>query len=62
VRDRFRQQVLHGISQNLRNEEIAAGTNVAERTVKFHVAALRAKLQVRTRVSLTQKLGFDVGS
>jgi DNA-binding CsgD family transcriptional regulator len=50
------QQVLRGILQNLRNKEIAAGMNVAERTVKFHVAALLEKFHVRTRLSLTQKL------
>lgn len=49
-------QVLRGILQNLRNKEIAAGMNVAERTVKFHVAALLEKFHVRTRVSLTQKV------
>jgi DNA-binding CsgD family transcriptional regulator len=51
------QQVLRGIFQNLRNKEIAASMNVAERTVKFHVAALLAKFHVRTRVNLTEKLG-----
>jgi DNA-binding CsgD family transcriptional regulator len=51
------QQVLRGIFQNLRNKEIAAGMNVAERTVKFHVASLLAKFHVRTRVNLTEKLG-----
>ena len=50
------QQVLRGIFQNLRNKEIAAAMNVAERTVKFHVAALLEKFQVATRVDLTEKV------
>jgi len=51
------QQVLRGIFQNLRNKEIAASMGVAERTVKFHVAALLQKFQVGTRVGLTEKVG-----
>lgn len=51
------QQVLRGIFQNLRNKEIAASMNVAERTVKFHVAALLQKFHVGTRVGLIEKVG-----
>lgn len=50
------QQVLRGIFQNLRNKEIAASIGVAERTVKFHVAALLQKFHVETRVGLTEKV------
>ena len=51
------QEVLRGILQNLRNKEIAAGMNVAERTVKFHIAALLQKFHVPTRASLAEKVG-----
>jgi DNA-binding CsgD family transcriptional regulator len=50
------QQVLRGMFQNLRNKEIAAQMNVAERTVKFHVSALLQKFKVADRASLIQKV------
>jgi DNA-binding CsgD family transcriptional regulator len=50
------QQVLRGMFQNMRNKEIAAQMNVAERTVKFHVSALLQKFKVADRASLIQKV------
>jgi len=56
------QQVLRGIFQNLRNKEIAAGMNVSERTVKFHVAALLRKFEVTTRVALVERMNSLISS
>jgi DNA-binding CsgD family transcriptional regulator len=56
------QQVLRWMFQNLRNKEIAAQMNVAERTVKFHVSALLHKFKVADRASLIQKVDELVSS
>lgn len=62
---RREQEVLEGILQNRANKEIAAGLNVSERTVKFHVSSLLSKFHVRDRVELmrhTTRPAFSWGS
>jgi DNA-binding NarL/FixJ family response regulator len=43
------QEVLMLIADGLSNREIGAQLGIAERTAKFHVASLNAKLEVRSR-------------
>jgi DNA-binding CsgD family transcriptional regulator len=52
---RREEEVLRGVCQNLANKEIAAGLNISERTVKFHVSALLAKFGVHGRVELMRE-------
>jgi DNA-binding NarL/FixJ family response regulator len=46
------QEVLEPLLENLANKEIASRFNISERTVKFHVANLLAKFNVRRRADL----------
>jgi DNA-binding NarL/FixJ family response regulator len=48
------QEVLQGLLKNLANKEIAERLHISERTVKFHVASLLRKFQVRRRAELIQ--------
>lgn len=43
------QEVLAELARGLQNKEIAANLQISERTVKFHVSAILAKLQVGNR-------------
>jgi two-component system nitrate/nitrite response regulator NarL len=49
---RREQEVLDGICESLSNKEIGSRINAAERTVKFHVTSLLAKVGVRSRRDL----------
>src|ERR1700678_1086484 len=49
---RREREVLDGLLENLANKEIASRLNISERTVKFHVANLLAKFNVRRRADL----------
>lgn len=51
---RREQEVLKLVSENLSNKEIAARMGISERTVKFHVSSLLAKLGARDRVELAR--------
>jgi DNA-binding NarL/FixJ family response regulator len=46
------QQVLDGICESLSNKEIGNRINLTERTVKFHVTSLFAKVGVKSRRDL----------
>ncbi len=48
-------EVLSGLMKSLANKEIAAGLNLSERTVKFHVSSLLAKFRVRGRMELVRE-------
>jgi len=48
-------EVLSGLMKSLANKEIAAGLNLSERTVKFHVSSLLAKFRVRGRMELVRQ-------
>jgi DNA-binding CsgD family transcriptional regulator len=52
---RREEEVLAGLMKSLANKEIAAGLNLSERTVKFHVSSLLAKFQVRGRMELVRE-------
>ena len=52
---RREQEVLDGILQRLTNKEIAAKLNLSERTVKFHVHSLLAKVGVADRLALSRE-------
>lgn len=45
-------EVLHAVTNNLGNKEIAFQLSISVRTVKFHVSALLAKFGVQTRTQL----------
>jgi DNA-binding CsgD family transcriptional regulator len=45
-------EVLHAVTSNLENKEIAFQLSISVRTVKFHVSALLAKFGVQTRSQL----------
>lgn len=45
-------EVLNLVTQGRPNQEIAARLNVTERTIKFHVSSILAKLAVRSRAEL----------
>src|SRR5260370_1530007 len=49
---RREEEVLCGGMRRLANKEIAASVNLSERTVKFHVSSLLAKVRVRGRMEL----------
>jgi DNA-binding CsgD family transcriptional regulator len=49
---RRQEEVLSGVMRGLANKEIAATSNLSERTVKFHVSALLTKFRVRGRSEL----------
>ena len=44
------QEVIELLAQGCRDREVAERLYISERTVKFHVKNILAKLQVRTRV------------
>jgi DNA-binding NarL/FixJ family response regulator len=48
-------EVLRLVAQGRRNHEIAAQLVVTERTVRFHVSRLLAKLGVRSRTELAHQ-------
>ena len=48
------QQVLQLLAQGLQNKEIAARLSIGERTAKFHVSAIMAKLGVSNRVEVVR--------
>jgi len=52
-------QVLHAVTENLANKEIASKLSISVRTVKFHVSALLAKFGVTTRTELSISLRRD---
>jgi DNA-binding NarL/FixJ family response regulator len=49
------QDVLAELARGLQNKEIAASLQISERTVKFHVSAILAKLQVGNRTEAVAK-------
>ncbi|HEU5011504.1 MAG TPA: response regulator transcription factor [Roseiflexaceae bacterium] len=49
------QEVLAELARGLQNKEIAASLQISERTVKFHVSAILAKLQVGNRTEAVAK-------
>lgn len=51
--------VFRGIRRRLANKEIAAELRISERTVKYHVSSLLAKLRCTTRAELQFKFGYD---
>jgi DNA-binding CsgD family transcriptional regulator len=51
---RREQEVLRFVAESLCNKEIAARLCISERTVKFHVSSLLAKLGARDRVELAR--------
>ena len=55
---RREQEVLDGVLQGLGNKEIASRLNVSERTVKFHVSSLLAKLGVTDRIALSREVSL----
>jgi DNA-binding CsgD family transcriptional regulator len=52
---RREEEVLDGVMRSLANKEIAAGLNLSERTVKFHVSSLLSKFRVRGRMELVRE-------
>lgn len=56
---RKEREVLDGILAEMLNKEIAGQMNVQERTVKWHVANVLQKFQVRNRIELRNL--FDGG-
>jgi len=52
---RREEEVLDGVMKSLANKEIAAGLNLSERTVKFHVSSLLSKFRVRGRMELVRE-------
>ncbi len=52
---RREEEVLSGIMRSMANKEIAAGLNLSERTVKFHVSSLLSKFHVRGRMELVRE-------
>jgi DNA-binding CsgD family transcriptional regulator len=63
LRDRER-EVLELMMEGLRNRDIAARLFISERTVKFHVSNILAKLQVRSRteaIALAHRSGVILG-
>jgi DNA-binding CsgD family transcriptional regulator len=52
-------EVLHAVTENLANKEIASKLSISVRTVKFHVSALLAKFGVTTRSELSISLRRD---
>jgi DNA-binding CsgD family transcriptional regulator len=63
LRDRER-EVLELLMEGLRNRDIAARLFISERTVKFHVSNILAKLQVRSRteaIAVAHRSGVFIG-
>lgn len=63
LRDRER-EVLELMMEGLRNRDIATRLFISERTVKFHVSNILAKLQVRSRteaIALAHRAGVVLG-
>jgi DNA-binding NarL/FixJ family response regulator len=46
------QQIATLVRQRMRNKQIADQLNIAERTVKFHISSMLAKMNVKTRLDL----------